>query len=304
MITAQEFRNKYIGKAIDVDGAYGAQCVDLFKQVCYLAGKKPFALGGSGYAEEIVKRYKPLGLDTYFNLVSLANAQYGDWIVWSKGSHDCPDSHVAMFIKKDGNSRVIVLGQNQFGKAVANEGSLSIHGIIGVLRLKAWSTTESTGTCKYGVGTKVCTNHIWSSSTDTGQGFTGDWQGTITSVIPNALHPYLIGSNTGWTDDASIDSDPHVPGQNGLNPSTNKIAQEAARFGLKIGNKETVKNGFYISEHATIYGGASYGVKVPESIKKATTYYTCGGVKYDHNEWWVLANHIMSWVKVSETLVK
>lgn len=144
MITAQEFRNKYIGKAIDVDGAYGAQCVDLFKQVCYLAGKKPFALGGSGYAEEIVKRYKPLGLDKYFTLVSLANAQYGDWIVWSKGSHDCPDSHVAMFIKKDGNSRIIALGQNQFGKAAANEGSLSTHGIIGVLRLKAWTVKPAT----------------------------------------------------------------------------------------------------------------------------------------------------------------
>lgn len=46
MITAQEFRNQYLGKAIDVDDAYGAQCVDLFKQVCYLASMKPFALGG------------------------------------------------------------------------------------------------------------------------------------------------------------------------------------------------------------------------------------------------------------------
>ncbi|MCI9524472.1 MAG: hypothetical protein HFF01_05385 [Erysipelotrichaceae bacterium] len=139
MITAQEFRNQYLGKAIDVDGAYGAQCVDLFKQVCYLAGMKPFALGGSGYAEEIVKRYQPLGLNAYFTLVSLSNAQYGDWIVWSKGSHDCPDSHVAMFIRMDGVNRVMVFGQNQFGKAYGNEGSISTHGIIGVLRFKAWS---------------------------------------------------------------------------------------------------------------------------------------------------------------------
>ena len=139
MITAQEFRNKYIGKAIDVDGAYGAQCVDLFKQVCYLAGMKPFALGGSGYAEEIVKRYQPLGLNVYFTLVSLSNAQYGDWIVWSKGSHDCPDSHVAMFIRMDGVNRVMAFGQNQFGKAYGNEGSISTHGIIGILRFKAWS---------------------------------------------------------------------------------------------------------------------------------------------------------------------
>lgn len=102
MITAQEFRNQYLGKAIDVDGAYGAQCVDLFKQVCYLAGMKPFALGGSGYAEEIVKRYQPLGLNAYFTLVSLSNAQYGDWIVWSKGVLEEKGITVTQLSKKTG----------------------------------------------------------------------------------------------------------------------------------------------------------------------------------------------------------
>lgn len=86
-----------------------------------------------------MKRYQPLGLNAYFTLVSLSNAQYGDWIFWSKGSHDCPDSHVAMFIRMDGVNRVMAFGQNQFGKAYANEGSISTHGIIGVLRFKAWS---------------------------------------------------------------------------------------------------------------------------------------------------------------------
>lgn len=211
MMTAKEFRNKYLGKAIDVDGAAGVQCVDLFKQCCYLAGKVAFALGGDGgYADEIVHRFDALGLGVYFEQVSLSNAQYGDWIVWDKGSKDCPYSHVAMFERWEG-SRVFVLGQNQFGKKAATEGSLSTHGIIGVLRLKAWRQAEQAPTAKYKVGTPVCTGRIWVSSTDTGVGYNGDWKGKITRVIPGARHPYLINDGIGWTDDASIDSDPHDP---------------------------------------------------------------------------------------------
>lgn len=137
MISAVEFRNKYIGLAIDVDGAAGVQCVDLFKQCCYLAGKGAFALDGSGYACEIAKRFDVLGLGAYFDRVSLDNAQYGDWLVWDRGSAECPDSHVAMFERWNG-SKVYVLGQNQFGQSKATEGNISASGIIGVLRLKAW----------------------------------------------------------------------------------------------------------------------------------------------------------------------
>ena len=31
-MTLEEFVNKYIGRKVDFDGAYGAQCVDLFRQ--------------------------------------------------------------------------------------------------------------------------------------------------------------------------------------------------------------------------------------------------------------------------------
>lgn len=74
------------------------------------------------------------------------------------------------------------------------------------------SAQASSVSCKYGVGTPVCTCRIWSSSTDTGAGYKGDWSGKITRVILGARHPYLINDGTGWTDDTSIDSDPHVPG--------------------------------------------------------------------------------------------
>lgn len=82
------------------------------------------------------------------------------------------------------------------------------------------------------------------------------------------------------------------------------VQGEAAMYGLKVATQDTVKNGFWISRYATIYGGNSYGVKIPSSILNATTKYTCQQVKYDRGEYWVLAKEITSWVKVSECLVQ
>lgn len=78
-------------------------------------------------------------------------------------------------------------------------------------KISGSGTTDSSAGCKYGVGTPICTCRIWSSSTDTGAGYKGDWSGKITRVIFGARHPYLINDGTGWTDDASIDADPHIP---------------------------------------------------------------------------------------------
>lgn len=141
MISAVQFRDNAIGKALDIDGVAGAQCVDLFKQVCYLAGMKPFSLGGSGYAHEISKRFDALGLGVIFAKVSIQGMKYGDWIIWDYGSVEAPYSHVAMFLRYDGSGRAVVLGQNQNGIIAANEASISLSGVIAVLRLKLWNDT-------------------------------------------------------------------------------------------------------------------------------------------------------------------
>lgn len=204
MISAKEFRNTYIGKSIDVDGAAGVQCVDLFKQCCYLAGKKAFSLGGSGYADEIIHRFTALGLDDYFTKVSLSDAQYGDWCVWDKGSKEAPDSHVAMFEEWDGSSRAIFLGQNQGGVAKATEISISTSGIIGVLRLKAWKTSSATST-KYKVGDTVTINGVYTSSTSTKKQTPAVKSGKITKIIAGADNPYLLNNgDIGWVNDKCI----------------------------------------------------------------------------------------------------
>lgn len=213
MLSAVEFRNEYLGRAIDVDGAAGVQCVDLFKQCCYLAGKGAFALGGTGYADEIVHRFNALGLGDFFDLVSLSNAQYGDWLVWDKGSAECPDSHVAMFERWDGD-RVYVLGQNQFGQRKATEGSISASGIIGVLRLKEWKQAPQPSTeMKYGIGTHVCVKQLAISADGSKGVVDSHYSGYITRIYPNTPYPYLLDGNAGFCNDAMINADPHVPSE-------------------------------------------------------------------------------------------
>lgn len=206
MISAKKFRNTYIGKAIDVDGVAGVQCVDLFKKCCYLAGKKAFSLGGSGYADEIVHRFTALGLDDYFTKVSLADAQYGDWCVWDKGSKEAPDSHVAMFEKKDGSSRAIFLGQNQGGVSKATEISISTSGIIGVLRLKAWATTskcpfKSSGTVK-ALYDKIRVR----TSPSTSKGNTGSYYNTGMTLNYSSI---VEGDGWYWAKYTSYDGETH-----------------------------------------------------------------------------------------------
>lgn len=60
---------------------------------------------------------------------------------------------------------------------------------------------------------------------------------------------------------------------------------------------------FWISDKATVYGGQSYGVPIPTFILNATTLYTSGGEMNQHGFKWVLANEIMSWVKVQDCLI-
>lgn len=76
------------------------------------------------------------------------------------------------------------------------------------------SPTPTPSTEKYGVGTQCCTNTLATSSTG-GKVYKGDWEGTITKVVPGAPYPYLLNDGTGWTNDTGIDTDPHVPGQTG-----------------------------------------------------------------------------------------
>lgn len=98
-MTYQEFKNKYNGKYIDYDGAYGYQCWDLaqFYNVEVL-NVPDYVLSGCGYVSKMLYQPKRADLDAYFNEVSVYEMNQGDIVIW-----DDPTPHIAVFDGWDGN---------------------------------------------------------------------------------------------------------------------------------------------------------------------------------------------------------
>ena len=134
MKTAQEFINDQLGKAVDVDGYYGAQCWDLFAYFCKQAGYPVFSCTTTGYVKDIYKNRLSSGILNYFNNVSVM--QKGDWCIWDNCAA-CPSSHIAMFVEDVDGARGKFLGQNQ-GASTANIITLPYAGNLGALRPKCY----------------------------------------------------------------------------------------------------------------------------------------------------------------------
>ena len=133
--TAKEFYDKYNGVAVDYDGAYGAQCVDLFKQYSdEVLGLKNYVVGGNGGAYNIAYDSR---LNPYYDKVSLKDAKYGDWVVWNPTSEtNATYGHVAMFTGMDGNY-IKAFGTNQGGPGgAANTINVPSGSVAAVLRAK------------------------------------------------------------------------------------------------------------------------------------------------------------------------
>ena len=136
MLSAKEFYDSHIGKSYDVDGSYGAQCVDAFK----LFTLEQYGISNynctNGYASGlwIYRKQKPYY--QYFTEVSTSNLQNGDWVFWNNASKECPDSHVAMYY--DGK----FFSQNQNGKRYFTLVNISHDGILGVLRPKIYESSQ------------------------------------------------------------------------------------------------------------------------------------------------------------------
>lgn len=146
-ISPDEFINETNGKAYDMDGAYGVQCVDGIKKFNYdVYGKFDFDCGSCGYAWGLWANYGTNGVEKYFDRYSFGEAKKGDWIIWDKGSRSADKSHVAMFIERVGDDLVKSYGQSQNGIKAFNTCNLYIEGILGVLRPKIYESPEPTPT--------------------------------------------------------------------------------------------------------------------------------------------------------------
>ena len=145
-ISVDEFVNETNGKAYDMDGAYGVQCVDGIKKFNYdVYGKFDFNCGACGYAYGLWTNYGTNGVEKYFDKYPYSEAKKGDWIIWNWGSPEAPKSHVGMFYEIVGD-RVKSYGQNQNGIKAFNFCNVSQEGILGVLRPKIYVNPEPTPT--------------------------------------------------------------------------------------------------------------------------------------------------------------
>ena len=138
-MTAKEFYNKHNGRAVDIDGTAGVQCVDLFKAFT----KENYGISNynctNGYASGLWIYRKSKPYYSKFKEVSINSLQNGDWVFWAKGSRPCPKSHVAMYY----NGKFF--GQNQ-GQKAAKLINISTSGVLGVLRPKMYVKRASTAT--------------------------------------------------------------------------------------------------------------------------------------------------------------
>ena len=142
-MTATEFYNKQVGKAVDIDYTAGVQCVDLFK----IFTKTNYGVWqytcGNGYANGLWLNRKSKPYYQYFDEVNINSLQDGDWCFWDKGSKDCPDSHVAMYYQGK------FFGQNQNGVKSATLANISKDGMLGALRPKMYQNNDNNNVVSY-----------------------------------------------------------------------------------------------------------------------------------------------------------
>lgn len=143
--TPQTFYAEYVGRVIDDDGAYGAQCVDGFRVGCKYLGI-PAVITPSNYADGYwtcknmngtINASTKAWVDKWFIRISdWRNFQNGDWVIWAKGSKSHPSSHIAMwYLGKE-------FGENQGGNRGFCLKSTDFTDALGALRPKVWATSE------------------------------------------------------------------------------------------------------------------------------------------------------------------
>lgn len=132
-MTLWEFVQKHVKTRVDFDGAYGAQCVDLFRQYC----ADVLGIGHTGAvvgAKDLVERYDalPKERDNFALIKDRHNVLPGDVAVW--GAHEGnPYGHVAVVLEAYGGN-LVVFEQDGFRQDGARIAERSKDGIIGYLR--------------------------------------------------------------------------------------------------------------------------------------------------------------------------
>ena len=134
-MTFDAFVKKYLGKATDVDGYAGAQCVDLAKLfIEKVLGVKPESIGNAhAYYDDFDNTY----LKKHFKKITYkkgVKAQKGDLVVWGKKYNgNSKYGHIAIATGEQTATHIKTYDQNWGGKEM-KEVNHSLDGIAGFLR--------------------------------------------------------------------------------------------------------------------------------------------------------------------------
>ena len=142
-MTLIEFIDKYLGKKVDFDHAYGAQCVDLFRQyakdvLCIKEHTGPCATTGG--AIDLFNDYDIMPVEKkYFTRSIQKNWKSGDILIWGPTDKN-KYGHVAILIAVFDNSKFLVFEQNGITQAGAEIRVRDRTNLLGYLRKKTGGT--------------------------------------------------------------------------------------------------------------------------------------------------------------------
>ena len=128
-----EFINKYINTKVDFDNAFGAQCVDLFRQYCKDVLNIPHTGVVEG-AKDIFLNYDKLPLEQkYFKKYSTNNPKPADIIIRNE-TKTTKYGHIAIVVSSLGNNKVLVFEQDGFKQDGAKLAIRTTENMLGILR--------------------------------------------------------------------------------------------------------------------------------------------------------------------------
>lgn len=128
-----EFINEHINTKVDFDNAFGAQCVDLFRQYCKDVLNIPHTGAVEG-AKDVFLNYDKLPLEQkYFKKYSTNNPKPADVIIWNETKTN-KYGHIAIVVSSLSNNKVLVFEQDGFKQDGAKLAIRTTENILGVLR--------------------------------------------------------------------------------------------------------------------------------------------------------------------------
>lgn len=130
-----EFVNKYIKTKVDFDKAYGAQCVDLFRQYCNDVLQIPHTGAVEGAKDLFINYYALPKEQKYFDIIAnVYDVKVGDVAVWGQTNNN-KFGHVAIIVGMIENN-FLVFEQDGFKQDGAKLSRRNRNNLLGYLRPK------------------------------------------------------------------------------------------------------------------------------------------------------------------------